>query len=225
MSLSSSRPTVVLPQPDSPTRPSVSPRAISRSTPSTARTSATVRCSTPALMGNAFLRPSRRTSGRASAEPSPSEALRCGPYRRSLIRRDLRPAAYRPLPASSRDPVADAVLMVVQPAAHEVAIAGRSASSGWARSARTLPCSSRATQRGANRQPSGSSMRLGTEPGMVASSSTDLAGHGHGTDEPARVGVLGVREERLARRSARRSPRRTSPPLDRTSRRRRPGRG
>ena len=33
MSRRSSRPTVVLPQPDSPTRPSVSPRAIVRSTP------------------------------------------------------------------------------------------------------------------------------------------------------------------------------------------------
>ena len=34
------RPVVVLPQPDSPTRPSVSPRRIVKLTPSTARTSA-----------------------------------------------------------------------------------------------------------------------------------------------------------------------------------------
>ena len=38
MSRSSSRPTVVLPQPDSPTRPSVSPRRIVKLTPSTAWT-------------------------------------------------------------------------------------------------------------------------------------------------------------------------------------------
>ena len=35
---STQRPVVDLPQPDSPTSPSVSPRAISKSTPSTART-------------------------------------------------------------------------------------------------------------------------------------------------------------------------------------------
>ena len=51
-------------------------------------------------------------------------------------------------------------------------------SSGCARSASTLPVSTRVRQRGAKRQPSGSSMRLGTEPGMVASSSRISPGTG-----------------------------------------------
>ncbi len=45
------RPAVVLPEPDSPTSPSVSPRRISKSMPSTARTSATWRWKMPAVMG------------------------------------------------------------------------------------------------------------------------------------------------------------------------------
>src|SRR5262245_38726071 len=46
------RPTVLLPQPDSPTRPSVSPLRRSKLTPSTARTSATFRANTPPVTGN-----------------------------------------------------------------------------------------------------------------------------------------------------------------------------
>src|SRR3954471_9604256 len=45
------RPTVVLPQPDSPTRPSVSPRLIENVTSSTAFTQATVRCRRPPRTG------------------------------------------------------------------------------------------------------------------------------------------------------------------------------
>src|SRR5437879_6943993 len=57
------RPSVDLPQPDSPTRPSVSPALISRSTPSTARTCATVRCRTPEATGNQVFRPRTETNG------------------------------------------------------------------------------------------------------------------------------------------------------------------
>src|SRR5713101_1060868 len=57
------RPRVDLPQPDSPTRPSVSPFLISMSTPSTARTWAVVRCSTPDEMGNHVFNPWTDTSG------------------------------------------------------------------------------------------------------------------------------------------------------------------
>ena len=42
------RPTVVLPQPDSPTRPSVSPSLMVKLTSSTACTQATTRCNKPA---------------------------------------------------------------------------------------------------------------------------------------------------------------------------------
>src|SRR5215510_15024825 len=57
------RPSVDLPQPDSPTRPRVSPALISRSTPSTACTWPTVRCSTPEATGNHILRSVTATSG------------------------------------------------------------------------------------------------------------------------------------------------------------------
>src|ERR1051326_1171395 len=50
------RPTVVFPDPDSPTRPSVSPGATSKLTPSTALTCATVRASTPLFTGKYFVR-------------------------------------------------------------------------------------------------------------------------------------------------------------------------
>src|SRR4051794_11436223 len=58
--LTMARPTVVLPQPDSPTRPSVSPRPITNDTPSTARTSPTRRSSTPPVTGKRTV--SRSTS-------------------------------------------------------------------------------------------------------------------------------------------------------------------
>jgi hypothetical protein len=50
-SLMTVRPSVVLPQPDSPTRPSVSPARSDRSTPSTAWTWPTRRLKTPAVIG------------------------------------------------------------------------------------------------------------------------------------------------------------------------------
>ena len=54
------RPSVVFPQPDSPTMPSVSPCRTLRSTPSTARTCPTVCLKTPALIGKCLTRPSTR---------------------------------------------------------------------------------------------------------------------------------------------------------------------
>src|SRR5437879_8013178 len=59
------RPSVDLPQPDSPTRPTVSPVLISRSTPSTACTWPTVRCKTPDDTENQTLRSLTSTSGSA----------------------------------------------------------------------------------------------------------------------------------------------------------------
>ena len=58
------RPSVDLPQPDSPTRPTVSPRRTSRSTPSTAWSWPVVRLRKPCLTGKYFLRP--RTAAGAS---------------------------------------------------------------------------------------------------------------------------------------------------------------
>src|SRR5579872_385402 len=80
---------VDLPQPDSPTRPSVSPVRTSRLTSSTACTRATSRCRTPFLIGKYFLMCSARTStspsqlglatvissGSLTVVPSPSPCL------------------------------------------------------------------------------------------------------------------------------------------------------
>src|SRR5260221_7021359 len=89
------RATVDLPQPLSPTRPSVSPAPIDRLTPSTARTWPTVRRSRPFFMGKCFLRPlTSRTGGldigrRALGVPAG------GPMTRPLllVGRKERPAA------------------------------------------------------------------------------------------------------------------------------------
>jgi len=55
-SLNNAMPSVDLPEPDSPTTPSVSPSRIDRVTPSTALTAPTCRLSTPARMGKWTLR-------------------------------------------------------------------------------------------------------------------------------------------------------------------------
>src|ERR1700712_5003492 len=59
-----SRPAVDLPQPDSPTRPSVSPWRTCRSMPSTARTAPTCRLNRPLVIGKCFSSP--ETSSRFS---------------------------------------------------------------------------------------------------------------------------------------------------------------
>src|SRR5215470_14195808 len=64
------RPTVDLPQPDSPTRPSVSPRAISKLTPSTAKTRPVIRRHSPLLSTKYFLR-SRISSSVSAPLPLP----------------------------------------------------------------------------------------------------------------------------------------------------------
>ena len=57
------RPVVVLPQPDSPTRPSVSPGATSNETSFTALTAPTCRANTPFLIGKCFSRFRTERSG------------------------------------------------------------------------------------------------------------------------------------------------------------------
>src|SRR5437867_6050701 len=76
------RPVVDLPQPDSPTRPSVSPALMSKETPSTAWTRATSRENRPPLMGKCLIRflTRRRGSGMAlvlfSVEPAGDSVAR-----------------------------------------------------------------------------------------------------------------------------------------------------
>src|SRR4051812_23367825 len=90
-----SRPTsslasVDLPQPDSPTTPSVSPRRRSMSTPSTARTAPTLVLKTmPWVIGKCLTRflVSRTTS---DTEDLPDEVAACGAMRGDLVRRRRR---------------------------------------------------------------------------------------------------------------------------------------
>src|SRR5262249_4940821 len=76
------RPTVDLPQPDSPTRPSVSCGAIVKETPSTARTCAPAPRKKPPPSAKCFLRSATSSTGPAAFAPSlapslvPSLALR-----------------------------------------------------------------------------------------------------------------------------------------------------
>src|SRR5258705_2105209 len=65
------RPTVDLPQPDSPTRPSVSPANMSNETPSTARTTSSV----PST-GKCFTKPRTLTSVSTSGATSRTSCLR-----------------------------------------------------------------------------------------------------------------------------------------------------
>ena len=69
-------PTVDLPQPDSPTRPSVSPLAMVKLTPSTALTAPTRRCSSPPWIGKCFT--SLSTSSDAH-RPVSQQATVCPP--------------------------------------------------------------------------------------------------------------------------------------------------
>ena len=72
-SRSMSLPSVVLPQPLSPTTPKVSPRPIARSTPSTALTWACTRPQNPRRTGKCFLSPLTSTKGAAwLMRPPPS---------------------------------------------------------------------------------------------------------------------------------------------------------
>src|ERR1700674_2466158 len=87
------RPTVDLPQPDSPTRPSVSPSAIEKLTPSTANTWPPARRRNPWLITKCCLRSRTSNTGgelarTASAIAAPENLLRPptgGPVRRPLL--------------------------------------------------------------------------------------------------------------------------------------------
>ena len=71
------RPVVDLPQPDSPTRPSVRPRAIAKSTPSTARTAPISRANRmPLVIGKCLVRPDRLDQRRVRRWRRSSDARR-----------------------------------------------------------------------------------------------------------------------------------------------------
>ena len=76
ISRSTQRPVVLLPQPDSPTTPSVSPAASSKLTPSTACTWSTTRRSTPPRIGKCFFRSLTCSSGGCSCSRSRMQATR-----------------------------------------------------------------------------------------------------------------------------------------------------
>ena len=79
------RPVVVLPQPDSPTRPTVSPPAMSKLIPSTARTArAGPRSKSPRRTGKCFTRFLTSMSGGCAGIPSPPETGSAPPGRRRV---------------------------------------------------------------------------------------------------------------------------------------------
>src|SRR3954470_4620219 len=98
------RPTVVFPLPDSPTRPSVSPRSSVKDKSSTARTSPVLRSSTPPNIGNLTFRfLTSRMGGiclaRYSVQVAPDEMSRSALHQRGLDAR----AGLKPIRASRRE--------------------------------------------------------------------------------------------------------------------------
>ena len=97
------RPSVVLPHPDSPTMPSVSPFLTARSTPETACTWPTVCLKTPALIGKCLTSPStRRSSFRRRSWTCSADARR--PCVASASRSRRRPRRARRRRARRRAP-------------------------------------------------------------------------------------------------------------------------
>src|SRR5579885_109618 len=109
MSRSTVRPTVDLPQPDSPTSPSVSPLRMLKLTPSTAKTAPAVRCSSPLRIGKCFLRSRTSSTAMPASATATSIELARTPARRPvtgpffLVRRVLRPAASFGMRAARRE--------------------------------------------------------------------------------------------------------------------------
>ena len=101
ISFSTMLPTVDLPQPDSPTRPSVSPAPMAKLTPSTALTTPPRRCSSPPRTGKCLTRPSTsRLAGALMPPPPPRGRLpsrpRDAPAPASIERRRRRRGSDRP---------------------------------------------------------------------------------------------------------------------------------
>ena len=84
------RASVDLPQPDSPTRPTVSPRATSRSTPSTARTTLARPKKPSRGSGKCFTRPRTDSSGSPRRLRAPARACAARPWLAGRARRRRR---------------------------------------------------------------------------------------------------------------------------------------
>ena len=138
---------MVLPQPDSPTRPSTSPAPTSRSTPSTARTSATARPKAPPCTGKVFTSPWPRAAADA-------HGASLGSLLGELVPADVHDRLRGPRGrcAGSSAPCARAR---PRPAP---AFLGAPREPG---------SSTRPGSAGAKRHPGGRSMRFGTRPGMT----------------------------------------------------------
>ena len=244
ISRSSSRPTVVLPQPDSPTRPErlappdLEDDAVDRLhlTDGPLQDAALDRevLHEVADLDQRYDARRRRMGGGRSRLGGPGRRHAIGPRALTMVADPrARTVSRRTSDARRRGSAAaawpelqeSALRVVVEPAADVVAGRHRrGARVDLGRRSRRR-ARSRAAQRARTGSPSGRSMRLGTLPGMTASSSWTSPDDRDRADEP-----LGVRMQRLAGRasrrpSARRSRPRTSRPPDRTSRRRRRGRG
>ena len=92
-SRTSVRPSVDLPQPDSPTSPSVSPSRTAKLTSSTACTRATSRCRTPFRIGKYFLTWRTSRSGPCVLTPPPPRRRRSSRHDASRLYVDVEPAA------------------------------------------------------------------------------------------------------------------------------------
>ena len=172
------RAVVDLPQPDSPTMPSVSPRFTVSDTSSTACTTPLPRANTPCLTGKCFVRCSTSTSG-----PSPDRARASGGAHdgEPELRRDPRPSRPR---ACAR--------------AREGRRRGGRPGSGRAAAASCRTARSGSVQRGWNGQPGGGWSSDGGEPSIGTQRVEPLLDRRHRLEQAPRVRVL-RRVEDLAR--------------------------
>ena len=146
----SMRPIVVLPQPDSPTRPSVSPLRMSKDTPATALTVPTLRCSIPLVTGKSLT----RSLADSTTSPPACSATSASCADRGLNHGELaRDRALLSRPTGKKQRYVCAVVSPLRSGA----------------SARQLSVAYR--QRGAKRQPFGGWTRSGGAPGIEYSRS------------------------------------------------------
>ena len=173
---------MVLPQPDSPTRPRVSPRWISKLTPSTAWTRAD-RSLHDAAADREVLHQVADLDERDGRQRRRVGARSCASRRRGRGQPPARGPRHRPPAASWYSQ-------------HRTSWPARTGSSrGWTSWRSPTSSSIWAGQRGANRHPLGRSIRLGTLPGMTASSSLTAPTTGIEPISPRVYGWSGSPEE------------------------------
>ena len=196
------RASVDLPQPDSPTRPSVSPARSSKLTSSTACTRATSRCSrTPLLIGKYFV----TCSARSSSSPSPFPFAGTGGARREGV--GGHSAVLDQLRVDGGLPQFLLLLGLEVAGVQVVAV-----DPGRAAAAARRTGSNRCAQRSPKAHPSGSRSSEGGCPGIVARRlRLGPVQPGDRAEQAPGVGMLGVVEDLPPGCPARRSAPRTSP--------------